>query len=398
MPAIIAALIGAGSGIGSGLLGSIFNKKPKQPNLATQGGKLAAAEAELLPLLLQQEVGMQTGQPLAALPGYAQATFTQEQANQWTGRLNSELKAAQAEPDTIKGPGGTTMPNAAKQNKIQGIQAQLAAIPAGGGKVFVNKQGQPVPQNVAMPSLPGTSTADIQGTLLNQLNKGKLATEAQFDPQFIQTALNELNQADPQFQAARNTAAGLIENQIANPVSSPVANTMQQQVQERMNAGQGLTPEEEQMLNQAVAQSQSAQGTPGSTGPDFSRDMTTGLAGTQRGISNAGAGLAELESGQTPADIAARSLQQNIHNLQAFENGPTPESMFSYLTGAGQGATPYAGTPNLSQSNQNAAAQGQTAAANQYSAEVGRALSSPNPWLQGISSLISGGSALAGGL
>jgi hypothetical protein len=148
-------------------------------------------------------------------------------------------------------------------------------------------------------------------------------------------------------------------------------------------AGSGLTPEEQAMLDIAVKGSTAAQGVP--EGTDFSKALTTGMAGTQRQMASAGAGMNWLASGQTPEDIAYRAQQQNLSNLSSYVGGRTPQSQFRALSGAQQGAAPMAQAPALPGFNMGAGQQGAGAGLATYGQQVQAAINTPNPWMAGLS-------------
>lgn len=332
---------------------------PGQPNLGAASAKMENAQVEALPTMDALQAAAEEGKT-ATIPLTAKQ---QKEQTSWDKQLASlQSKLATAPTTATKGGGAT---KSMIQSEIDTLNKKIATIP--------NTKAD----------FSGFSTADIQGQIMDQLAGGKLATEQEFDPQFIAQSLAEEQQANPQGAAARSQEYADLQQQINNPPKSPVADEMQRQIQEKVNAGSGLTPEEQSMLDTAVNQATSARG--GDNVPaDFSKALTTGFAGEQRALQNAGEGTQFLASGETPDDIAYRANQQDIADLSQFYSGQTPQSQFKTLSGASTGATPITQSAPLPGVNQNAGATGANAGVSQYEQE----LSQPNAWLTGLSATL----------
>lgn len=349
--------------------------QPQTPNLSQESAQMAQVQAELLPMLRQLQAEEQLGGS-ATIPATAQQ---QKQADQLTKQLTnmqSQLLELQAggTPDGggRRGVGGNAQAISQLQARIAQTQAKLDKIPK--------------TQNV---DFKGKGAADIQGQITKALAQGQLDTEKQFDSQFIASALEQEKLADPERFQARDMLYKDIQDQIKNPPVSPVANEVQRQVQEKLNAGQNLTPEEQAMLDKAVQEGGAARG--GTSGNvDFSQALTTGTAGTQRAMANAGAGINWLSSGQTPDDITYRAEQQDLSNLSNYISGQTPQSQFGELSGAQRGAVPLAQAAPLPTTNPNAGQQGATAGVENYGLGIQQALNTPNLWMAGLSTTLQG--------
>lgn len=389
----------AGLGLGAASAAGAFTPSVNTPNTAKEAEQMQALEAQYLPAILGLEAAQQEGgsytlpadvaaelQKLGINLPQGAATST-ETAN--AGAINSQISALQKQlqgisPTTQVATGKNGLATQANpaytkiQQQIAGLQEKLQKSGASGGSDTINFAGQ--------------GTADVQGQIEQQLAAGQLAEGQKYDPQFIAQALAEEQQANPQGVAARTAEYNDIQNSINNPQPvSPVSTTMNNQVQEQVAAGSNLTPEEQQMLQSAV----SASG--GGNGTNFGTDLTTGFAGEQRALENAGSGATWLSSGETPQDIQEREMQQNIANLGSFVGGQTPENQFSELSGAGSSPTPNFQSGYLPSYSGNAAAQlGASAGASQYSNEADLALNSASPWTAGLSAVLGGTKALAG--
>ena len=276
----------------------------------------------------------------ATLPGFTSQTLSAADAESQRQSIQSQIDSLQAQlnpPST----GPNSNPLAGLENLFQGpgiqkqitaLQTKLSGIPQGGGTIYMDASGNIVPSSQASQSFAGLGTADIEGQIMQELAQGQLTEAQKMDPQFIAEALAQEQQADPQSFAARQQMYNLIQQQINNPPQSPVSNEMEKQVEAKVNAGQNLTPDEQSLLDTAIAQ---RGGTSAPT--DFSQDLTTGFQGEQRGLANAQAGTNWLASGETPEDIQYRAEQQNLANLSNYVSGQTPQSQFKSLSGAQSG-------------------------------------------------------------
>lgn len=394
--------VAATTAIGYGVTSALSPGAPSYPNTAADSAQMATTEAELLPQIRQMQAQAELGGTVVN-PGYTSAGSSdayraglQQQIQQIQGELNSQQT-------TLPGGGTVTVPDKYStvssqqwgqlQSQLQSLQQQLAATPAG-STIYKDANGNIVPQSQAVTDFSGMSQADITGQIQNQEVAGQLATEQQFDPQFIAQALAEEQQSNPQGVAARGDLYADIQKQLNNPPVSPVANEMERQAQEKVAAGSGLTPEEQAMLDTAVTQATGARGD-GGTSPDFSNALTTGFAGTQRALANAGAGEQFIASGTTPDDIAFRANQQDIANLSQFYSGQTPQAQFKELSGASEGATPIAQSQPLPQTPQNAGQLGASAGVANYQQSVQQALNTPNEWMQGLTGTLNLANTLA---
>ena len=386
--------IGLGTTIASAVSGG-----PQYPNSAASSAQMADVEAQLLPMERQMAAEAQLG-GTAVLPGYTQQTYSADQATQQQQQIQSQIdqltqqmQAAQAAPGNNHNPGQQQASVAAIQSQITGLQSKLSAIPKGGGTVYMDGSGNIVPASQASQSFAGFSTADIQGQIEKELAQGQLTEAQKMDPQFIAEALAQEQQANPQGTAARAQLYQDIQNQINNPTTSPVSNEMEKQVEAKVNAGQGLTPDEQQMLAAAVSSGTADRG--GSNPPaDFSSDLTTGFQGEARGLANANAGTSWLASGETPSDIQYREEQQNLANLGNYISGATPQSQFKSLSGAQQGPTPVTNNASLPTLPGNAQELGTAGASAQYGAQIGAAQNTANPWMAGLSGVLGVGNTL----
>ena len=351
--------------------------QPTAPNLAASSAAMADLQAQLLPVVRGMQAAAETGGE-SLKPGFTTSTVGAEAR----AAIEKRLKALTEGPESDR---WQENPMSIKwhQEQIDKLTSDLANTPEGGGIVYKDDKGTLVPKSQAVASFAGMSQANIQGGLMKQMAEGQLANEAKYGPDFIKSALEQEKLANPEQFAAREQLYQDIQKQIQAPPTSPVAAELQQRAAAKVAAGSGLTPEEQAMLDIAVKGSTAAQGVP--EGTDFSKALTTGMAGTQRQMASAGAGMNWLASGQTPEDIAYRAQQQNLSNLSSYVGGRTPQSQFRALSGAQQGAAPMAQAPALPGFNMGAGQQGAGAGLATYGQQVQAAINTPNPWMAGLS-------------
>jgi hypothetical protein len=347
--------------------------QPKAPNLAASSAAMADLQAQLLPVVRGMQATATTGGE-AMQPGYVQTTVGADEREKIQTKIDNlsklqNYKSGRAYYDDAQ--------------EIKKLTEDLKNTPEGGGVIYKDAKGNIVPKSKAFVSFAGVSQADIQGNIMKQMAEGQLANEAKYGPDFIKSALEQEKLANPEQFAARQQLYDDIQKQIQAPPTSPVAEELQQRAAAKVAAGSGLTPEEQAMLDTAVKGSTAAQGV--AAGTDFSKALTTGMAGTQRQMASAGAGMNWLASGQTPEDIAYRAQQQNLSNLSSYVGGRTPQSQFRALSGAQQGAAPMAQAPALPGFNMGAGQQGAGAGLATYGQQVQAAINTPNPWMAGLS-------------
>lgn len=390
---VATAVAVAGVGLGAASAAGAFSPTVNEPDTQAEAEQMQQLEAQYLPAILGLQAAQQEGGSYTLPPDIAQALqqagiqlsggqASPQQASQLSS-LQSQLAAAQQQLQNTPQSSGMTekgipIPNQAYsqlQYQIQNLKGQISNINNNVGSTA---------------NFAGEGTAQTEGQIMQQEAAGQLANAQEFDPQFIATALQEEQQANPQQFAARQAEYNDIQNELNNPIPSPVSQTLNDQISERVAAGNQLTPEEQAMLQSAVAQS--GGGDPNS----FETQLTTGLPGEQRALGNTMAGTSFLASGETPSDIALREQQQGISNLSNFANSTTPEAQFGELSGAQSTATPnFQSGWSPSYSGQAAAELGQTGAATQYGENVDTALNYANPWTAGLSGVLSGANTLA---
>jgi hypothetical protein len=369
----------AGSVVSVGLSYALAPDAPDAPDMGAASRAGVEAEAETLADRRRLEAAAQQG---------GQVT--------WTDR---GTKQEQRQFALVPGPDG--------RQGLFGLGGELVPYVAEewaeGGKYYDPKKPNYQPsiqtQTVTVPGgqktadFTGYGEADVQGKIARQMAEIELELSRKYGTQFVEEAKKQLELADPQGTAARGRLYELIQQQIENDPERPVADLLDSQVSEQLAAGSGLDRVSQEMLDQAIAEAQGSRGEKGQGGTDFAEPMTTGFEGQQRLDAAQQKALGWLASGATPEDVAFRREQQNLGNLSAFMAGRTPESQFETLSGAQQGAAPFYQGNKLPGQNPNAGPAMQGAQLQGWNTQMGAAANQADPWLGGLSALLSGASA-----
>ena len=245
-----------------------------------------------------------------------------------------------------------------------------------------------VPAGYKQADFTGYGTADVEGRLANEMADIAIAIGDKYGVEYAKESARQAEQADPEGTKARQIEHDLIQKNISNPPPiSPLSGMVEGQVQGQLSAGKGFDPMTRDLLDKSVAEAAAARGGgPGSA--DVARSLSTGSQGMARQQAAFDKSRGFLSSGSTPEDIAYRREQQNMANLGAFVGGRTPESQFANLSSAGQGAAPmYGGQPMVGMPSGGAGAGSQYTVAG-WQANMRARQNQANPWLAGISSLM----------
>lgn len=373
--AIGVAISAAAVGVGISQANAAANA---QPNLASSSKELSDTNAALLPLQRQIESAAQQGIS-TTIQNFPAHTDTQEMV--LVPQFVTETNARGVE----------------HQRKTMPLSVPLTEWTEPGGKYY----GQTVPgkivkKTVKVPAGPktfdftGYGKADVESKLADARAKLGLDISKKYDSQFINEALKQEAEADPEGVAARAEMNKLIQGQIDRNPDRPVADMLDAQVSESLAAAgtHGLSNPDQARLDAAVAEALAARGGAGGGGTDFSTPLTTGFAGEARDAGARMSAMGWLASGATPEDTAYRREQQNLANLSAQVNGKTPQSQFSSLSGAQQGPAPVTGGSPLPVLNPNNDAAARANALQNWQTQMHANAGQVNPWMQGLSAAI----------
>src|SRR5208282_116168 len=158
------------------------------------------------------------------------------------------------------------MPNPAT-SAIQGLQTQSELYPyqylidalsqtGGSGTVTDPLTGNPTTLNFQ-----GLGTADVQNQQSAQMAQTLLQIQNTLGPEYVQLALQNLQQSDPQGFAAYNQAWQQIQQQAAQPTPNiGLAQGTQADIQNLLNSSQSLSPSALSDVQQSVRGNQVASG------------------------------------------------------------------------------------------------------------------------------------------
>lgn len=251
-----------------------------------------------------------------------------------------------------------------------------------------------VPKGEKTYDFSGYGTADIQSKLARQTADIESELGKKYGVQFAEEARREAELADPQGTAARKMENELIQQELANPRPiNPLSTTLESQIDDQLKAGRGLDPMSRDLLDQAVARANLDRSGRTSAG-DIATSLSTGNEGQARLNAAEGKAQSFLSSGSSPEDIAYRREQQRLADLGAFVGGRTPESQFQNLSGASQGAAPFTPAQPGPTMPGGSAQQGNAYSVAGYQANVNAANNQVNPWMAGLSSILSGVGAI----
>jgi hypothetical protein len=371
--------------------------RPKTPDLASSSKELSNVNAELLPIRRALEAAAQQG---------SKVTIQNYPAHKQTGQYIQVLKGKKSDPNWEKsialgahGNLGGAIDSLFRKKKQYEYIPYNAEDWAEGGKYAGQKPAGPiVTRTVDVPAGPkefdftGYGAADADAAVARQMAQVTLDIQQKYGVDLAKAQAEQAKLADPEGYAAREKMNELIQGQINRTPDRSIATELDRQVGEQLSAGRGLTGDSSQMLDEAVREALAQRGGPSSVGADWADPLTMGFAGEARRAAGTDKALSWLGSGMTPQDADYRENQQNMSNLSALVNGRTPQSQFSSLSAPG--AAPLTMGQPLSQMPNNAHA-GASNAINQYNAEVNQATNTVNPWMAGLSGLLSVGNTWA---
>jgi hypothetical protein len=259
----------------------------------------------------------------------------------------------------------------------------------GGNATLINPTtGQPEDYNFT-----NLGTANVQNTVSSQMAQTLLGIQQNLGPQYVQLALQNLQQSDPTGYAAYEQLFNQIQQEAAqNPPDQPLSEATQSAINNILQGSQTLNPQEQTEATQAANAGNVANGILLGNAPQ--QAVVNSVVGATDANNQQAQGAAEqyLSEGVSPADIAFRTLQQNLSNEGAFVSGQNPTAEFSSLSGAAQGAAPTLPTgyqsPSINETQ--AAGQGITNANNLFSAQSELANAQANPYLAGLNFGIQG--------
>ena len=418
----------AGAVIAGGVAVASKNGAPKSPDLAASSRQMSMANAEMLPIRRALESAAKQGgkTTIQNYPAHsedrqyikvANGSYTNKDGyaqSVWQGSSGDPLGAL-VSAGVIRGDVGKFLSKEPVTRAIgklfggksRGQTTRYDYIPYDpkdwevGGKYenqpkpadssIITRTDQ-IPEGPKTFDFTGFGEADANAAVAQQMAKVQLDLGQKYGEEFAQVAADQAKLSDPEGYAARQKSNQLIQQQSNRTPDRSIANTLDRQIQGQLDAGSGLDAETQAMLDDAVRRAGNDRGGVDS-GANFADPLTTGYQGSARKDAAMQKGLSWLTSGATPQDAAYRDTQQNMSNLSALVNGRTPQSQFASLSAPG--AAPQAQVQGGAQMPSNSAAIGAQGALNTYGANIQNAQQQINPWMAGLSGIMSGANAYA---
>lgn len=207
---------------------------------------------------------------------------------------------------------------------------------------YFDPQGNEVSEKDALlGDFTGLGDADIAALNSDKMAQVMLDLQRKYGDDYIDEARSQLERSDPEGFAARKELYDQIMGQLGEERDTTMARTLQQQIQDELEAGGTLDDQTRREVEQSVRRGQTARGNTMGNAAQFEEAMQVGTAAENRRNQRQGKALQFLTSGASADDVNYRTSQQNLSNLGAFLSGSTPTAQFQQLSGAQQGAAPY---------------------------------------------------------
>lgn len=346
--------------------------------------------------------GAGTRATAATLPAQRQLASAMQQGTKVsipTGRMVTQTQQMVRLPD-----GGTVPYNAAdwqQGGQYYGL-TQAGTTLENGRRVTTRgftprpfTRSQRVPE-VIEADFTGYGDADVQAKIAQQMAQIQLELGDKYGTQFIEEAKKQLALADPEGTAAREKLFQLTQEQANRKPISPIATLLNKQIGDELDAGGRLTEADNANMEQALAKANSDRGD-GLNRTLLRNAMESGPEADARRATAINKGMGWLTSGATPEDVDYRATQQNLANLSNFTQGRTPTSQFASLSNSQRGAAPFVQGQPLPQVNPNTPQAFQQVQLGGWQQQLLNQSQTANPWMAGLSTLISGANTLAAG-
>ncbi|MDE2106053.1 MAG: hypothetical protein KGL39_53010, partial [Patescibacteria group bacterium] len=215
------------------------------------------------------------------------------------------------------------------------FEAQINALAQLGGKAWINGKYY---------DFTGLGNASQNAAVAAQNAQSQLAIQQLYGPQYIAQSLANLKQANPTGVAARNTMFQDIINASNQPPDNTMSQGVQNQVLSLLGQGSNLTTgpnSQTEAVQQQIRGQQVGNGIFLGNAPAAAETTALINAGDQQQQQREAQAQSFLGSGISPQDVTYRRVQQGLSNLANAISGQTPESQFSSIAAAANGAAPY---------------------------------------------------------
>lgn len=278
----------------------------------------------------------------------------------------------------------------------EGILAQANALPLQKQIDAAAQNGTSVTVNGQTYDFSGLGEADYQKAYADAMAQASLQIQKDYGADYIAQRQKELDAADPEGKAARDTLYQSILTDLNNPNQGTAnAQQLQDSILGELNKGGTLDDRTAHDVTQSVLGNQVARGNfLGNAAQSQEQGALMDASSNLKAQREANA-LAFLQSGATPEDIQYRNAQQGLSNLSSFINGQSPLAQFGSLSGAQNQAVPFNTTGASTLGMQDQSGQAANYAQSIYGSQNSYAQNQANPWMAGIALGTKGASVAA---
>lgn len=282
------------------------------------------------------------------------------------------------------GGGGGGQPDYAASAR-EGVYAELETSPFTYLINAVSRTGGRIELDGKVYDFTGLGEADNARVTSEKMAQALLEMQQKYGADYVRQRLAELQQSDPEGQAARKQLYEATMGSLNVPPNEQAAK-VQSLLLEEVNKGTTLDPEVQRAVTQNIRGGQASRGNMLGTAAVAQEAGGVVRAGEQQRDARQQQAMSYLASGIDPTDVEYRRIQQGMSNLGAFLSGTTPTAEFAGVSGAQTGAAPFmGGGANSLQINPNAGVQGAQQANQIYSAQSNYNQTQANPFLAGAS-------------
>ena len=276
----------------------------------------------------------------------------------------------------------------AYNDAIQGAEAELENFPFQREIEAAAALGRKVTIDGKTYDFTGLGDSQYNIETARKLADSLLEIRDKYGEEYVREQLKQLDLAQPEVQDARRQQYARIMAEIDRDPNRQLADQTDASVLRRLQEGGNLTQGETRAVQQGVRGAQVDNGLYLGNAANAAEAGAVLGAGDNKRQTVQQLALQWLGSGATPEDFDYRKLQTDIGNLSSFARNETPIAQFGSVSGAQNGAVPFAtdfqgsGLPNSGAN---------TSFANAIRGEQSQwRLNTPNPWTTGIGFALQG--------
>jgi hypothetical protein len=231
----------------------------------------------------------------------------------------------------------------------------------------------------------GMGDIDAQEQAASDMAKMILENQQKYGLDYVEEAKRQLELSDPTGTAGRKQLFDMVMKDLESPSPErPVAGALDSQIAEQLKSD-SLPTDTTAAIKRSILDSNAAD--QGLTDEIQAQLETESAAGNR--TADQQRMLQWLTSGATPQDVEYRRKQQAMSNVGSFMAGRTPQAQFSQLAGAQQGASATGAAPGLPNFGNDSQNQALNNSMYQQGMRVQATADMINPWMAGLSSLMS---------